>query len=115
MPAIQVGGVIHDTPADQAGLKQGDIIVKLNGESLERGDEPEELPMIFSRKLMRMKVGDQVMLSVLRRVGQPLEEIKIGLAEQPPRPNTAKRFFAEDLGFAVRDSVFVGQVCPASC
>ena len=106
-PAIQVGGIIHDTPAEQAGLKQGDIIVKCNGQPLERGDEPEELPMIFSRRLMRMKVGEQVVLSVLRRRGQPLQEIKIALAEQPPRPNTAKRYFAEDLGFAVRDTVFV--------
>ncbi len=106
-PAIQVGGVIHDMPADQAGLKQGDIIVKLNGQPLERGDEPEELPMIFSRRLMRMKVGDEVVLSVLRRRGQPLQDIKVTLAEQPPRPNTAKRYFAEDLGFAVRDAVFI--------
>ena len=100
-PAVQVGEVIHDTPADQAGLKQGDIIVKVNGGPLKRGDQPEELPMILHRKLMRMHVGDQVVLSVLRRRGQPLQEIKVTLAEQPPRPNTAKRYFADDLGFAV--------------
>jgi serine protease Do len=105
-PAIQVGEVIRDTPADQAGLKQGDIIVKLNGEALERGDQPEELPMIFIRKMMRLKVGSQVTLSVLRRRGQPLQDIKITLGEQPPRANTAKRYFAEDMGFAVRNSVF---------
>jgi len=106
-PAVQVGEVIHDTPADPAGLKQGDIIVKVNGAPLERGDQPEELPMILHRKLMRMKVGDQVVLSVLRHRGQPLEEIKITLAEQPPRPMTAKRYYADDLGFGVRDSVFI--------
>ena len=105
-PAIQVGEVIHDTPADRSGLKQGDIIVKMNGEALERGDQPEELPLIFIRKMMRVKVGEQVTLSVLRRKGQPLQDIKITLAEQPPRANTAKRYFAEDLGFAVREAVF---------
>jgi len=105
-PAIQVGEVIRDTPADHSGLKQGDIIVKLNGEALERGDQPEELPMIFLRKMMRMKIGDQVTLSVLRRRGQALQDIKITLAEQPKRANTAKRYFAEDMGFAVRDTVF---------
>jgi serine protease Do len=106
-PAIQVGDVIRDAPADRAGLKQGDIIVKLNGQPLERGDQPEELPQIFRRKILRMKPGEQVVLSVLRRRGQPLQDITITLSEQPPRANTAKRYFADDLGFGVRESVFV--------
>ena len=63
--------------------------------------------MILHRKLMRMKIGESVVLSVLRRRGQPLQEIKVSLAEQPARPNSAKRYFADDLGFAVRDSVFI--------
>ena len=66
-PAIQVGEVIHDTPAEQSGLKQGDIIVKLNGQPLERGDEAAELPSIFRRQLLRMKPGQEVTLSVLRQ------------------------------------------------
>jgi serine protease Do len=106
-PAIQVGDVIRDAPADRAGLKQGDIIVKVNGLPLERGDQPEELPQIFRRKILRMKPGEQVVLSVLRRRGQPLQDITITLSEQPPRANTAKRYFADDLGYAVRDAVFV--------
>lgn len=106
-PAIQVGEVIHDTPAEQAGLKQGDIIVKMNGQPLERGDEPEELPQILRRQILRMKPGDKVVFSVLRRRGQPLKDITVTLAEQPPRPNSAKRYFADDLGFAVRNVVFV--------
>jgi serine protease Do len=106
-PAVQIGEVIRDMPADQAGLQQGDIIVKVNGQPLERGDQPEELPGILHRKLMRMKVGDHVVLSVLHRRGQPLKEITVTLAEQPPHANTAKRYYAEDLGFAVRNTVFI--------
>lgn len=106
-PAIQVGEVIHETPAEQAGLKQGDIIVKVNGQPLERGDQPEELPQIFRRQLLRMKPGETVTFSVIRKRGEPLQEIKVTLGEQPERANTAKRYFADDLGFAVRDVVFM--------
>jgi len=53
-----------------------------------------------------MKVGDEVTLSVLRKKGQPVQDIKVTLAERPPLPNTVKRTFAEDLGFGVRDLTF---------
>jgi S1-C subfamily serine protease len=105
-PAIQVGEVIPNTPAAEAGLKRGDIIVKLNDQPLERGDEPDELPQIFRRRMMRMKVGESVKLGVLRAKGEPLQDITITTAEMPPRPNTAKRWYAEDLGFSAREVVF---------
>jgi len=105
-PAIQVGEVIPNTPAAEAGLKRGDIIVKLNDQPLERGDEPDELPQIFRRRLMRMKVGEPVKLGVLRARGEPIQEITVTTSEMPKRPNTAKRWFADDLGFSSREVVF---------
>jgi serine protease Do len=105
-PAVQVGEVIPDAPAAKAGLKQGDIIVKVNGEPLERGDEPEELPGIFRRQMGRKKVGETIKLGVLRARGEPLQEIAVTTEEMPKRPNTAKRWYAEDLGFSAREVVF---------
>ncbi|MDB5358093.1 MAG: htrA [Phycisphaerales bacterium] len=105
-PAIQVGEVIPGTPGDKSGLKQGDIILKLNGKTLERGDEAAELPGILRRRLLRFKVGETITLSVLREQDKPLQDIKITLEEQPKRSNTARRYFAEDLGFVVREIVF---------
>lgn len=106
-PAVQIAAVVADAPAAKAGLKQGDIVVKLNGEPLERGDEADELPGILRRKLLRMKSGSEVTLSVLRKPGEPAQDLKITLAEQPKRPNTAKRYFDEKLGFSVRELVFI--------
>lgn len=105
-PAVQVGEVIPNTPAAEAGLKRNDIIVKLNDEPLERGDEADELPQIFRRRMMRMQVGEAVKLGVLRGRGEPLQEITVTTAEMPRRPNTAKRWYAEDLGFSAREVVF---------
>jgi serine protease Do len=103
-PAIQIGEVVPGTAADKAGLKSGDIIVQVDGKPLERGDEASELPGIFRRRLLRHKVGDEITFSLLRD-SKPLD-IKVTLAEQPPQANTAKRYFADDLGFVVRELVF---------
>jgi serine protease Do len=105
-PAVEVGDIIPNTPAAKAGLQQGWIIVKVNGQPLERGDRPEELPMILRKKILRMKVGDKVTLSVLTAKDQPLKDVEVTLEEQPERPNTADRYWAEDLGFSVREIVF---------
>jgi serine protease Do len=106
-PAIELGDIIKGTPAERAGLKSGDVVVKVNGQPLERGDAPEELPMILVRQLRRFNVGDEVTLSLLRSKGEPLTEVKVKLEERPKMPNLAKRYWAEDLGFAVRELVFM--------
>jgi S1-C subfamily serine protease len=106
-PAVQVGDIIPGAPADKAGLKRRDIIVKVNDQPLERGDQPEELPAIFARQMVRRKVGETIKFSVLREKGQPLQEISVTTEERPKRPNTAKRWYAEDLGFSSREVVFM--------
>jgi serine protease Do len=114
-PAIQIGDVIPGAPAEKAGIKPGDIIVKLDGKPLERGDQPVELPMILSRTLRRMKPGDKVTLSILREKDQAPKDVELTLGEQPKGQNLAKRYFADDLGFEARELVFTdiyGQKLP---
>jgi S1-C subfamily serine protease len=105
-PAVSVGDVVKDTPADKAGLKPKYIIFKMNGQPLERGDEPDEAAMILMKNVRRMKVGDKVTFSVITEAGKPASDITVTLAQRPKQENRAQRFFAEDLGFTVREVVF---------
>lgn len=104
--AVQIGDVVPGGPAEKAGLKPGAIILKLNGKPIERGDLPEELPMILRRQLLQLKSGDRVVLSVMDPKTKKTEDIPMTLEERPKQPNVAKRFYAEDLGFTGREMVF---------
>ncbi len=106
-PAVQVGDVVKDSPADKAGLKTLDVIVKFNGQPIERGDMPVELPQILTRKIQRLKPGDQITLGVIHQKGDAPKEITVTLGERPKQPQDARRFYAKDLGFVTREVVFV--------
>jgi S1-C subfamily serine protease len=104
--AVQVGDVIKGTPADKAGLKPGNIIVKMNGQPLERGDEPDEAAMILMKAVKRMKVGTPVTFSIITEPNKPAADVKVTLAERPKEENQAERFFDEKMGFTAREIVF---------
>jgi serine protease Do len=106
-PAVQIGDIIPGGPAAKAGLKPGQIILKLNGKTLERGDSAEELPSILRRQLMWMKVGSPVMLTLVDPRTRKTQDVRVTLEERPKPANLAGRYFAEDLGFAVREMVFM--------
>jgi serine protease Do len=105
-PAVQIGDVIPGMPAQRAGIKSGDVIIRMNGQPLERGDQPEETWRILSRKMMRLKPGQEATFTLISAKDQPPRDITLTLAERPKAASRAKRFFAEDLGFTVREVVF---------
>jgi S1-C subfamily serine protease len=107
-PAVQVGDVLADSPAERAGLKRRDVIVTFDGKPLERGDTPEELPMILRHRLAQIPPGTVITLGVLRGgPGQPLTDIRIPLGVRPDPANRAKRFWSDDIGFGVREPVLL--------
>jgi len=106
VPAVQVGDVIPGAPADKAGLKRGDKIVKMNGYALERGDEADEIPLIFLRKIRRLKPGARVALTILRERGRPTFETTLVLEAQPKASHEARRYYADDLGMTMREVVW---------
>jgi S1-C subfamily serine protease len=106
VPAVQLGDVVPDSPADRAGLKTKDIIIKMDGKPLERGDRPIELPAILERKIEKMKVGELVTFTVIHDRGDVPRDVTVTLEERPKQYWSARRYYAKDLGFAAREVVF---------
>ena len=70
----ELPAVTPNSPAEMAGLKEGDIIVEMNGERL---DERR----VFARKIRQKRVGDTIELRVVR--GEEDFKIEVELVEAP--------------------------------
>lgn len=119
-----ISDVKNDSPAEQAGLKQGDVIIEYNGTAVEDG-------VALQRLVTRTSVGTKVQVKVVRdgherevtiRVGEQLDETKrakvervetdfalSGLALENLDQDTAR-----ELGLNVKQGVVVRRVEPAS-
>ncbi|MCX6829764.1 MAG: PDZ domain-containing protein [candidate division Zixibacteria bacterium] len=77
---VIVNQVIPDSPADKAGLQQGDIILSIDGAKLTGSDQLAEL-------VSGHKPGDQIKVEILRKGVQKEMTATIGerKGEEPPR------------------------------
>ncbi len=71
---VLVSSVIEDSPAEKAGLKAGDVIVKIDDEEIEGGSDLIEY-------LGDKEEGDEVTINVVRK--GKTKEIKVTLGECP--------------------------------
>jgi serine protease Do len=106
VPAVQVGDVVPDSPAAKAGLSKLDVITRVDGKQIERGDLPIELPEIVTRYMQRMSVGSKVTFSVIRNKGDVPKDVVLTLDTRPREPQEVRRFYARDLGFVAREVTF---------
>jgi len=77
-----VAGVFPGTPADSAGLEQGDVVIEVDGEAID--DQVGLVAAIGNRR-----PGDQVKVTVVR--GDDRKKLRVTLAERPGEddaPNT---------------------------
>jgi S1-C subfamily serine protease len=63
-PGVRLAGVANDSPAARAGLREGDVIVKLAGAKIQNIDD-------LTGALSSRKPGDEVEIVVLR-MNQPI-------------------------------------------
>ena len=106
-PGIQLMALAHGGPAEKAGLKPGQVLVSLNGQPLKHGDTVEQMPLLLRRDLVRMSPGQKITFGVVSRKGDAPTDVTVTLGQSPPSFPTAARFWTPDLGFGVRDIVYI--------
>jgi len=95
-----VNMVVKDGPSQKAGVKQGDIILDVNGRTIETSDE---LPPVVAR----IKPGDNARLTVLRGGKEQKIDVKVEALDQPEVQNASFRKNGDEnrasrLGLSVR-------------
>lgn len=95
---IIVGQIEEDGPADKAGLKEDDIIIAINGETIKDWDA-------FRLEIANLKPGNKVDLEVIRDGKE--REISVTLGSRPGTEiasnESEKKDIAEKLGFKVTE------------
>ena len=104
-PGIMIDQVIPGHPAAKAGLKNGDIIVGMDGRGIEKLGTPALTVQNFASMILRFQVGRSVSLEVLGSTGTRTVTMK--LAAMPTLPAEAKRHFQRTLGVLVREKVML--------
>ncbi|MBN2211699.1 MAG: DegQ family serine endoprotease [Sedimentisphaerales bacterium] len=95
---ILVQDVLDDSPAEKAGLKQGDVIIKLNGRNV------EGVPG-FRSKISMMPPGEKVELTIMRDGKEKEIDVTIGEMDekQAARLRAGESGGTEKLGLEVED------------
>lgn len=91
--AVTINNVVAGSPADKAGLKQGDMILAAN-------DKPIEAPQDLVELVRNSKPGDRVTLSVQRQGEDKPVEITVTLGENPDKAGAA--YMGVSLGQFIR-------------
>lgn len=91
--AVTVNGVTAGSPADKAGLKQGDVILAVN-------DKPIKSPRDLIELVRNSKPGDRLTLSVQRQGEDKPTEVTVTLGENPDKPGAA--YLGVSLGQFIR-------------
>lgn len=81
---VLVGGVIKGSPAEKAGLKAGDLIIRCNGMDIAASRAPEDIP-VFNRILLESPVGGGISMEGLRD-GAPLTWNVTSVQREPAEP-----------------------------
>ncbi|BCX02208.1 MAG: hypothetical protein KatS3mg053_0146 [Candidatus Roseilinea sp.] len=91
--AVTINNVVAGSPADKAGLKQGDMILSAN-------DKPIKSPQDLVELVRNSKPGDRVTLSVQRQGEDKPVEITVTLGENPDKAGAA--YMGVSLGQFIR-------------
>lgn len=101
--AIAVSRILENSPAAEAGLRDRDIIVGIDGKMLPRFISRPVVVSFFEQEILKREIGDIFEIEVVRSGRR--ETIKAVLGAHPKMVRQAKRAYFEDLGLTVREFV----------
>lgn len=102
--AVVVSEVLDGSPAEQAGIKDRDIILALDGKPLPPL-KPDRVSVTYvEREIDRRAPGDTLKVTVLR--GTERLDLPVVLGEQPKVMREAERKYFDRLGFTAREFVY---------
>ena len=81
---ISVQSVVKDSPAEKAGIKQGDIITKFEGKKVTTVPE-------LNRLRNNYKIGDTVTITILRSGKEEDVQVTLGVEPENTEENTAEQ------------------------
>ncbi len=97
---LLVSEVVRDSPADDAGLEEGDVIIQFDGKKVEQADD-------FSRAVRNAGADSKVNLIVLREGTRKTMEVMLGKRSRPGYASGFSHGFGQGFGHAPGKEVTV--------
>lgn len=105
-PGVLLDKVVPGQVGHDAGLRDRDVVVQLNGKDLEPMPTRPMVAAELLRRIKRMPPGTAVVLEVISPAGSR-KTVKLKLAPMPAQPHQAKRYFDRRLGILFREKVML--------
>ena len=83
LPQGNLPGVAPGSPAARAGLRDGDVIRKINGKPISPDLKPSKGKVVLSEEIDKLKPGDRITLDVLQAETGKTKNITVTLGEMP--------------------------------
>lgn len=101
--AVVFSEVVEGGPAARGGLKEGDVLLAIDGQALPRFRPDRGVVQFVGREIVRRKPGDEITLTVLRNGER--QDVTIALGDQPKLLREAERQYFDRIGFTAREFV----------
>jgi serine protease Do len=103
---MRITKVYDDRSAEKAGLREGDIIIGLNGEDLDISYY--DTADVFPALLRKYEIGSEVDLTIIRQ--KERLHVTVELEESPKLPHEMKKYIDNNLDVTVRDVAVIDRI-----